>query len=253
MPSPFLSSAFIRTTTGITTAATSRFIDQNQFILPGLFFGGVATPQPTTPQPVSPPAPTNSVDLQLLLNAIPVAQEGHVITSEYHNALRSALLMIASQMGIDLSGNTGLLTLPPVFYAVANQPQWLLSEGWANPPEGGTARGWFPLNLPQGARIQSMTAIGRRTGSVTTFQVMLLRQPLTETDATTLITLNLNTASDPFQVNGSINVPGAGANATEEYRQVDNSAYKYLVTARVAGAGGDAVAQLNAIELAYAR
>jgi hypothetical protein len=198
------------------------------------------------------PSTPTSVDLQLLLNAIPIAQDGNVITSEYHNALRAAVLTIANQLGVSLS-QTVTLSFAPSFLPSGVQPQWVLNNGFASKPTGGTAHGWFPLQLPDGARIQSMTAIGRRSGTVASFQVQLLRQPITDTDTTTLITIPLNTAGDPFTVSGNLQVAGAGPTALEEYRVVDNDNYKYLAFARLVGAAADAVVELHAIRVTFNR
>ena len=47
-------------------------------------------------------------ELQILLNALPVAEEGHVITSAHINALRTAILNLAAKIGgTALSGGKG--------------------------------------------------------------------------------------------------------------------------------------------------
>ena len=194
-------------------------------------------------------------DLRNLINAIPIAEDEHVITSLYHNSLRAALLAIASQIGADPVSGTVTLTFTPSFFSMRNDPPWLLSEGMATRPVDGnrTASGWFPLQLPEGVRLQSMTVIGRKTGAVESFQVQLLRQPINETPTTALITIPLNNAGDPFQVTGSVQVDGAGPAALEEYRTINNSTHKYLVMARLFGAVAAAEAQIFAIRVAYSR
>ena len=82
-------------------------------------------------------------------------------------SLRAALLAIASQLGADPTSGTVTLTFAPSFLPIGDEPPWSLSMGVATKPrEAGKARGWFPLQLPEGVRLQSMTVIGRKTGAV---------------------------------------------------------------------------------------
>jgi hypothetical protein len=201
-------------------------------------------------------ASTSSVpiDLQSLVNAIPIAEDGHVITSLHHNSLRAALLAIVTQLGGEPVSGTVTLTFLPSFLPSGSQPPWLLAEGVATRSAGASAaRGWFPLQLPEGARLQNMTGIGRRTGTVASFQLQLQRQPINDTPTTVLISIPLQNAGDPFQVTGSVQVAGAGPAALEEYRLINNSAFKYLVMASLVGADTAAEAQIFAIRVAYSR
>ena len=194
------------------------------------------------------------IDLQSLINAIPIAEDGHVITRLHHNSLRAALLAIVTQLGGDPVSGTVTLTLMPSFLPSGNQAPWLLSEGVATRSEAETTRGWFPLQLPEGVRIQNMTVIGRRTGTVESFQVQLLRQPINDTPTTVLISIPLQNAGDPFQEPPrSVQVAGAGPAALEEYRLINNSAFKYLVMANLVAQAAAAEAQIFAIRVAYSR
>src|SRR5262245_38116019 len=91
-------------------------------------------------------------DLQSLVNAIPIAEDGRVITSLYHNSLRAALLAIADKLGADPASGTVTLTFAPSFFpSGGNESPWSLSEGVATKPPGASStRGWFPLQLPEG-------------------------------------------------------------------------------------------------------
>jgi hypothetical protein len=66
-----------------------------------------------------------------------------------------------------------------------------------------------------------------------------------------LISIALQGASDPFSVDGTVQVPGTGPLALEEYKTVDNSSYTYLVLASAEKVADEAVAQINAIQIAY--
>ena len=39
-------------------------------------------------------------DLQVLIASIPIAQDGQVISAEYHNGLRAALIAMANRLGL---------------------------------------------------------------------------------------------------------------------------------------------------------
>jgi hypothetical protein len=186
-----------------------------------------------------------SANLQTLINAIPTANDGDVITRQYHNSLRDALVAIASGLGV--TGTTdNTRTLAPSFLAAQPQPEWALAQGFAAKAAGGTCEGWIPLALPDGARLARMTLMGGRSGAPTppatfTFQVQLLRQPFTETTTIPLVTIpNLTTPAtqtDPFEASGVFSVTGVGTpSAIAEFQTVDNRNFKYLVRARLVGA-----------------
>jgi hypothetical protein len=206
--------------------------------------GGDQTPTPGT-------GGSGNVDLQLLLTT--VAEDGHVITSEYFNRLRDAIIALAGQLGAGPIGQTFTLTFAPNFFQSGTDPTWVQSVGYVEKPDGGNATGWFPLQLPNGFRIQSMTVIGRKSGTVASFQMHLLRQPINATDTLALIAVPLAGAPDPFQVTTSLQVAGAGPKATEEYSTVDNDNYKYLVEAKLIGADAGATVQIHSIQVTCSR
>ncbi len=102
--------------------------------------GDVPTPTPppvsAPPAPVTPPAPVPPANapatrLQVLLAAIPRAEDGHIITAEYHNALRSALLAIADQFNIGLADLSFARTFAPAFLPIETFANWTLRSGIA--------------------------------------------------------------------------------------------------------------------------
>ena len=82
--------------------------------------------------------------------------------------------------------------------------------------------------------------------------MQLLRQPIGETEADTLVTINLKDASDPFRVTGMLQVARASPAALEEYRLVDNSAYKYLIMAKLIG-GDNTAAEIHGLQVSFRR
>jgi len=217
-------------------------------VLGSLLTGGIASSGSggTMPAPGGPP-----VDIQALLAMIPVVNDGDVITSDSYNLLRSALIAIANQLGVTpTGGQTGTLTFLPTFFQNSTGPNWVQTSGIASPPQGGTANGWLPLQLPQGVRIQSMTVIGRKNGDLDLFQVNLVRQAIADSSAiTTLVGISLKNATDPFTVTKLVSVLGAGPAALNEFSTVDITQYKYFVTAEVDNAKG--VANIETIQISY--
>jgi hypothetical protein len=188
--------------------------------------------------------------LPVLLNAIPVAQDGDVITAQYHNSLRDALIVLAAQAGPVLTGQPETYTYAPHFLQNDAGPNWQQAGGLATPDASKSANGFFVVQLPNGARIQNLTVTGRRTGNpAASFTVLLVRVNINDASPVTLISLDLRTAPDPFKVSQSLNVPGAGPAALEEYRLVDTTAFTYLVTARVLGATD--IVQINSITISF--
>jgi hypothetical protein len=191
-----------------------------------------------------------AADLQTLVNAIPSAQDGSVIDSRYHNTLKAAVEGIVGQL--DTGGGSQNVTesYPPHFLQNSSGPNWMQLNGVATPTgTPGNANGWFALQLPNRARIQSMTVAGRRAGPVLPFNVQLMRVTIADSNNVTLIPLILGTAPDPFMITGTVQVPGAGTAALEEYRTVDNNLYTYLIIANVHNATD--IIQINGFRVVY--
>jgi hypothetical protein len=168
-------------------------------------------------------------DIQTLINAIPDAQDGNVITSDYHNTIKTALAAIAGQLGAGTSGQSNAVTLVPNFLPAPGNP-WNVNIGVATDAAG--SNGWMPVYLPDGAAIQQMVAIGAKTATATQGVVSLLIQPLADTTTTTLILIDLSPAGNPFHLTGFPSVPGAGPNGLRDLQTVKNSVNKYLIRAQ---------------------
>src|ERR1700726_1804687 len=97
-------------------------------------------------------------DIQALINAIPDAQDGSVITSDYHNTIKAALAAMASQLGGSAGGQTVTLTLPPNFLPIGRNPPWVVTLGAASDAGTPVSDGWIPVSLPEGAVIQQLVA-----------------------------------------------------------------------------------------------
>ena len=210
--------------------------------------GGAGTGTTGTAPPAT--APSN---LQALLALIPIAQAGHVIGPEYHNSLRDAVFALAGLLGAAPTAATFTLTFTPTFAPNDAGPGWRLLNGIAVRAEGqANANGLLPLQLPDGVRIQGMTVIGNRTGTMAGFQVRLVRQTIANSDAVDLVNLLLREASSPFTVSGSVQVQNVTETVQlEQYRLVDNTTYKYFVIGRIPDAAADAVAEVRAVQILF--
>ena len=96
---------------------------------------------------------------------MPIANDGQVITAEYHNSLRAAILGLAERLGVGAISPTNVVTYAPMFLRRGGEPEWLLNEGIATKPTvAATAKanagGWFPVQLPEGARIEGIIITG---------------------------------------------------------------------------------------------
>lgn len=114
------------------------------------------------------------LEIRLLLNAIPIAHEGHIISSEYHNSLRKALLALAERIGLTVKpvSKSQVFTFAPNFLPLAEQNNdvfsWFISFNKAViPPRAGEGEfasvgGALTVRLPDDATIKSMIVRGAR-------------------------------------------------------------------------------------------
>jgi len=197
-----------------------------------------------------------SVNLQDLMNAIPVAHSGDVVTEDYHNSIRNLLAAVVSQVGGQPVSQTINLAFAPGFLSSPGQTPWVTSDGVAN-TGGPNTYGWLPLQLPDKVHIKSLTVIGQKnptqtnpTGVIGTFQVKLVRQAFTDTAPSTIIFIVLDDPSVPsapatFQVPGS---PVISNPLAAQMALVDNGSFKYFVTAKFGG-DANASARINTIQV----
>src|SRR5689334_14752604 len=75
---------------------SARTTDETHALIRTLVSAGVIAPITDAP---TAGVPVPSADLQTFLNAIPIAEDGDVITQEYHNSLRAAIARIAAYLG----------------------------------------------------------------------------------------------------------------------------------------------------------
>lgn len=100
-----------------------------------------------------------ATDLATLLQQIPLAEDGKLITRDYHNSLRAALLALAGQAAAPAKAAQSLV-LVPVFTPWSERvPGWLPKQGVALAGKGG-ADGFLPINLRDNEQIDSVIVTG---------------------------------------------------------------------------------------------
>jgi hypothetical protein len=117
-----------------------------------------------------------------LINAIPIAGRGDVISPESHNSLRDAIVAIVTELGGAVASRNVTLTFAPTFLEVPDPstpgkvlPKWQINIGFAQ-CFGNRAFGWLPLQLPDGSRIQQLRVIFGGSGKLSVMNVILERQ-----------------------------------------------------------------------------
>jgi hypothetical protein len=177
-------------------------------------------------------------DLQTLINAIPDANDGNIISSDYHNTIKAALQAIATELGGGAASQTANVTVQPNFLVAAGGgAAWTVSLGLATSVAG--SNGFIALNLPDGATIQSMEIWGKQISPPSPAFANLLALPIAGTTSTTLIKVDFSTAGNPFDLVGtpSPDVSGLSASALQSMLTVQNSQFKYAIQAEALGAG----------------
>jgi hypothetical protein len=219
--------------------------------------GGTA-PGTTTPGPT--PAATAAVgappDVALALLSVPIAQDGMVITAEFHNALRSAVTAIAGYLG-EASVNAAVVaTLAPTFLevpGVAKKFEVTLEK--AAGVNG--ANGWMPIDLPDGARLQRLVVLATAAKTLNQLDVTLERVEVNGGPVVVLATAS-QTSGDGTMKPATGEIKPVGINspaAVDEMRRVDNSTYRYAIRAKTGGTGGDAAVQveIHSVQVAFTR
>jgi len=178
-------------------------------------------------------------DIQTLINAIPDAQDGFVITADYEVTIKAALQAIAGQLGV-AGSQTVSITLSPTFLPIAGASSWGITFCSAADAGANGTNGWLPLYLPDGAIIQKLLVTAVRTNTAVTGFVQLQIVPIGMTSGTTLIFVDLSAAtSSPSTLPpGTPNVPGVTTVALQDLQTVDNSQFKYVLHAQVFGSTG---------------
>jgi hypothetical protein len=256
--------------------ATANFADiaaqpAFEFTFPEFTIPGFTIPQPTAPSPpATPSAPGVSfsqaqADIVAAVNAIPIAVDGQVITVEYHNAVRTAIQAIASQMGFGAVANTDTITFPPLLLPSGVAPGTAAPRAWTVDETGAQIanavpqelRVWMPIKLPHFSRLQSMTVFGSKQGTAGTFSASLFRYPLDSDGANIqpMLTIDMKDKIGDIEESRSITAGTSSAVATnaaltlqaEEQKLINNDIYRYVVVVRLQSADANLRCRVNGL------
>jgi hypothetical protein len=182
--------------------------------------------------PAGPSQP--SAQLQALLDAIPFANDGDVITADHHNSLKKAIGQIAASLDETQFAQVQTLAFTPLLQPVVDQPPWRITLGKAlGSDQGPDAIGWMALDLPNGANVDSFRIRGSTPSKPSFWNAELRRYLLVGDDDPALV------AGGEFQDK----IPAAGGTVSQsfpariedltvavaaELRRIDNSKYRYV-------------------------
>lgn len=252
--------SLIKSEPNLTQAAKSKaflqeFVKFLEAVIKGKLAGTPPKTQPSQPTPNTPTDEPNeeepiedeieesefdiNLKVMALLNDIPIAHPGDIITSEHHNSLRRAIRAIANLIG-DVD-STSIHTFGPMFLPTSfpnpednSNLSWKLLYHKAVVPSvqemggaGGIVKGGLLVRLPDDVLIKSMIVRGKRLDEEAqdpkSFDVTLVRvEPdKTGTPSQTIINTDLKDANGTFK---------RAEKPTSSVR-VDNTKYQYYVTA----------------------
>jgi hypothetical protein len=205
----------------------------------------------SSPQNPISPRPANVTELQNLLRSIPIAVPGAVISSEYHNALRGAVMALGQALGVTFASPFDVVSLTPSFHTPSDGKKgWSIGPARAEATGLDAVTGWQSVSLPDGAVVKSMIVRGQRTKNLKSLEVNLRRYPIGKTKGpgavpATILTTKVSNASgdeltdysqEDFPIDAlsenektlaGVNLP----NALMERTRIDNTQYRYILEA----------------------
>lgn len=232
------------------------------YYIPGYYYGGGSTgggssapPAQAAPAAAAPTVTASTVsDLQVLIASIPLAQDGQVISAEYHNGLRAALIAMANRLGLGTISEEITVTNAPHLLVMDGGSAWETDLGVAKKPTAaaGNLRGWMEFDLPDGARIKKMQVFAGTESGNGTMRAKLRRQSITNASASDdLIAVDVADNDATAIKEAEVTLPGStlSAAAIEETRFVDNRKYKYLFVAELDAGVAAKNARITAIKV----
>jgi hypothetical protein len=200
--------------------------------------------------------------LYTLLGDIPIANNGDVITADYHNSLREALFALAAFLGQGSVAETQVVTYAPAL--IPFDIDHGHSGAWTLQPTGavvsaGLLGGWLPVDLPDGVQLQKFILVNSRHGDLEDLNATLNCVPLeTPTSAPTVLALvdvhggTGAVRTDPAPIN-----PGGSTDPAviATLGRVDNSSYRYFIEVKTKALGGKGaktdLATIYAFQISY--
>jgi hypothetical protein len=192
-------------------------------------------------------------DLQVMIADIPIAQDGDMITADYPNALRQALVAVADRLGVGPLEEDITITNAPRLNPFFGMTEWDHDVGLVRRPATFTTgvRGWMAVDLPHGSRIKRMVIFA--TNGNGPMKVRLKRQKINDPVVTVdLIVIDVpNNADITKGIEGDVTASGFSTSSVpiEESRLVNNREQKYIVAVEQDGATADKPGQLAAVQI----
>jgi hypothetical protein len=203
--------------------------------LRGLVSDGEPAAEPDDDEaPAAAPPPA---DFAGLLENLPEAAEGDVISADNFNALRAAIVELAAALGGVAFYPVSTLTFSPALWPITEKAGWAYTaKGIA--AEGGEAEGWMPLALPDRCLIEGVTVLGERSGGNSgrmTLEVTLHRHDI-KSRGDTVLCKAVPESYPPgrFRFSEPAVVEDAEVAKNDELRRVDNALNRYWLRVAVA-------------------
>lgn len=210
-------------------------------------------PQDETEDETEAATPDIVLEIMTLLNDIPLARMGDIITSEHHNSLRRAINALAR--GIGTSSDKTILNLSPNFLPVNQRlPQqfdWTVTFNKAIVTsnadlKGDNVKGAFAVQLPDNVKIQKMTVRGKRIGdegNPDEFAVSLNRLAYDDPNGNAEVVVNVDMKTEVGTIKKSSNAKSTNLSV------IDNTKYQYFVMGYWENAGGSDKFEINSIQI----
>jgi hypothetical protein len=202
--------------------------------------GGGGGSGPPVAQPSGP-----SPELQAFVATIPFANDGDVITPDHHNLLREALARIAGALDVSQFADVVTLSIPPAFQPIVDENPWRVTEGFSRgPTQTQDAKGWLPLNLPDGTSIDHVHVRGTAPTKPLQLNFTVVRKPLVNPNSDGDEIINAD-VQDKLAQGGGLDQslrPKTDGTPTQlaDLRHVDNSQYLYLLRATLVAPNANA-------------
>ncbi|MCD9185049.1 MAG: hypothetical protein LUM44_01340 [Pyrinomonadaceae bacterium] len=193
------------------------------------------------------------LEIMTLLDGIPLARRGDIISSEHHNSLRRAVNALAR--GIGASGEQTILNFSPDFLPVNQrlpaQFDWTVTFNKAIVPTNAdtkddNVKGAFTVQLPHNVNIQRMIVRGKRIGdegNPSEFFVTLNRLAYDSPNANpeVIVEIDLKTNVGPFKESANAKSASLGS--------IDNTKFQYFILGYWKNAGGSDRFEINSIQI----
>ncbi|MFN7765709.1 MAG: hypothetical protein ACK5WR_04195 [Planctomycetaceae bacterium] len=184
---------------------------------------------------------------------------GAVISSEYHNALRGAVMALGQALGVTFASPFDVVSLTPSFHTPSSPTPGVTKAGWsigtAKAEATGPAEvtGWQSVSLPDGVVVKSMIVTGQRNSTLKSLEVSLWRYSIGKPESrvelmTCKVTAGTKSELENYSSEGlpldalKRNNPQLAALIQQplallETTRTDNTQYRYILEARAEFSG----------------